>query len=100
MSAQHNGKVFPVGKAPLTIGRAAGACEIVYQEGTPGVSGKHCTVYYDSGTGLFTLTDLNSSYGTYLSNGLKLTPHTPVNLKPGDSFYVGDKSNVLKLEVE
>ena len=100
MSAQHNGKVFPVGKAPLTIGRDSSNCQIVYNQSTPGISGKHCTIYYDSSTGLFTLTDLNSSYGTFLSNGLKLNPHTPVSLKPNDSFYVGDKANVLKVELE
>ena len=100
MSAQHNGKVFPVGKAPLTIGRDPSSCQIVYIKGTTGVSGKHCTIYFDSSTGLFTLTDLNSSFGTYLINGLKLNANTPVNLKPGDSFYVGDKANILKVEVE
>lgn len=99
MSAQHNGKTFPVGKAPVTIGRNSAGCEIVYKEGTPGVSGKHCTVCYDSGNGQFTVTDLGSSYGTFLSNGMKLTPNTPVNLKSGDSFYVGDKANILKVEV-
>lgn len=99
MSAQHNGKTFPVGKAPVTIGRNSAGCEIVYKEGTPGVSGRHCTVCYDSGNGQFTITDLGSSYGTFLSNGMKLTPNTPVNLKSGDSFYVGDKANTLKVEV-
>ena len=48
---------------------------------------------------MFTLTDLNSSYGTFLINGLKINANTPVNLKPGDSFYVGDKANILKVEV-
>ena len=100
MSAQHGAKAFPVGKAAVTIGRNAAECTIVFKEGTPGVSGKHCSVYYNSDTGIFTLTDLNSSYGTFLSNGMKLAANTPVNLKPGDSFYVGDKANVLKLEVE
>lgn len=99
MSAQHNGKLFPVGKAPVTIGRDPSCCQIVYDKGTTGVSGKHCTVYFDSGTGMFTLTDLNSSYGTFLINGLKINANTPVNLKPGDSFYVGDKANILKVEV-
>lgn len=100
MSAQHAGKAFPVGKAPVIIGRNAAECVVVFKEGTPGVSGKHCSVYYSSDTGVFTLTDLNSSYGTFLSNGMKLTANSPVNLRPGDSFYVGDKANVIKVEVE
>lgn len=100
MSAQHAGKAFPVGKAPVIIGRNAKECVVVYKEETPGVSGKHCSIYYRSDTGVFTLTDLNSSYGTFLSNGMKLTANSPVNLKSGDSFYVGDKANVIKVEVE
>ena len=100
MSAQHAGKTFPVGKAPVIIGRNPAECVIVFKEGTPGVSGRHCSVYYSSDTGMFTLTDLNSSFGTFLSNGMKLTANSPVNLKPGDSFYVGAKANVIKVEVE
>lgn len=100
MSAQHAGKAFPVGKAPVIIGRNTAECVIVFKEGTPGVSGKHCSVYYSSDAGLFTLTDLGSSYGTFLNNGMKLTANSPINLKPGDSFYVGDKANMIKVEVE
>lgn len=100
MSAQHAGKAVPVGKVPVMIGRNAAECVVVFKEGTPGVSSKHCTVSYNSDTGVFTLTDLNSSYGTFLSNGMKLTANSPINLKPGDSFYMGDRANVIKVEVE
>ena len=99
MSAQHNGQTFPVGNAPLMIGRDPTTCQIVFAKDTTGVSGKHCTVYVDAAAGSFTLTDIGSTYGTYLSNGLKLTPHTPVSIKPGDTFCVGDKANILKVEV-
>ncbi len=100
MSAQHNGKAFPVGKAPVTIGRNGSSCVIVFQEGTQGVSGIHCSVSYDSANDTFTLTDLGSTYGTFLINGQKLTANTPVILRSGDSFYVGDKANVCRVEVE
>lgn len=100
MSAQHNGAAFPVGKAPVTIGRNRASCVIIYQEGTQGVSGVHCSVSFDSATGSFTLTDLGSTYGTYLINGQKLNANAPVVLRSGDSFYVGDKSNVCRVEVE
>ncbi len=101
LSAQHSGKVFPVGKAPVTIGRDASSCVIVYQEGTPGVSRKHCTVSYVSETREFILTDLNSSYGTFiLTSGERLTANQPIKLKPGECFYVGDKGNVLSVELE
>lgn len=98
MSAQHGGKAFSVGSSPVIIGRNAADCTIVFKEGTPGVSGKHCSVYYNADTSVFTLTDLGSTYGTFLGNGMKLTANSPINLKPGDIFYVGEKTNVLKVE--
>lgn len=100
MSAQHNGAMFPVGKAPVTIGRNGASCVVVYQEGTQGVSGVHCSVSFDSASGLFTLTDLGSTFGTFLISGQKLTPNSPVALRAGDCFYVGDKANMCRVEVE
>ena len=100
-SVQHGGRTFPVGKAPVMIGRDPATCVIVYQEGTPGVSSKHCTVSFDSATGEFTLTDLKSSFGTILaSTGQKLPPNTPMKLRAGEKFYVGDKANIISLELE
>lgn len=98
MSSQHGGRAFPVGKSPVVIGRNAAECAIVFQEGTRGVSGKHCSVSYDSDTNVFTLTDLGSTYGTFLGSGMKLTANSPINIKPGDIFYIGEKANVFKVE--
>ena len=99
MSAQHNGRIQPLGPAPITIGRDASSCQIVFAKDTKGVSGRHCQVAFDPASGTFTLTDIGSSYGTFLGNGLKLTPNSPVKLKAGDTFYLGDKANYLKVEV-
>lgn len=100
MSSQHGGKAFPVGNSPIVIGRNIKECTIVFQEGTRGVSGKHCSIYYDSNINVFILTDLGSTYGTFLGSGLKLTANSPIQLKPGDLFYIGEKTNVFKVEVE
>ncbi len=99
-SPQHAGKVFYITDEPAIIGRNPADCAIVYAAGTPGVSGRHCNISYDGLLEQFTLTDVGSSFGTFLSNGTKLTPNVPVKLNAGDSFYVGDKANVLTLEVE
>lgn len=98
MSAQHNGKTFPVGKAPVVIGRDPSKCVIIFKEGTKGVSGVHCSVSYDSETDMFTITDLGSTYGTYLIGGQQVLAKTSLNLRSGDSFYVGDKANVCRVE--
>lgn len=99
LSAQHNGAVFSV-KGQILIGRDPGACAIVFKEGTPGVSGSHCSLKYNEPSNDFILTDLGSTYGTFLSNGQKLPPHTPYHLSAGDSFYLGENINVLRVELQ
>ena len=63
------------------------------------MSRKHCCIRYDASAEAFVLTDLRSTYGTYLNNGRKLEPDKLYNLKPGDSFYAGDKANMFSVEL-
>lgn len=73
----------------VRIGRDPGSNDLVYPDGTPGISGRHCVVTLSGGQ--VTLTDLGSSYGTFLSGGQKLTPNQPVTLRAGGSFYLGSE---------
>lgn len=41
----------------------------------------------------FLLTDLGSSYGTFLGNGQKLTANVAEKLYAGDTFYLCDTNN-------
>lgn len=99
LAAQHNGMTLAVGNTPILIGRDPANCKLIYVEGTVGVSGRHCSVAYDASTGDFILTDLRSTYGTFLSTGQKLNANVPYRVKPGESFYVGDKQNMIRLEL-
>ena len=99
LSTQHGGSTFPVGNTPVMIGRDASSCAIVFREGTAGVSGRHCQVAFDAASNSFVVTDLRSSYGTFLMNGTRLPANAPYKLQPGDSFYVGDKQNVIRTEL-
>ena len=98
MSAQHGGMTVALHEAPVLIGRDPAACKVVFREGTDGVSGKHCSVAYDAAKDEFVLTDLRSTYGTFLSSGQKLNANVPYRLRPGESFYVGDKANSFRVE--
>ena len=73
----------------VRIGRDPGGNDLVYPDGTPGISGRHCVVALSGGQ--VTLTDLGSSYGTFLSGGKRLTPNQPVTLRMGDRFYLGSE---------
>lgn len=99
LSAQHNGMSYSIGTAPILIGRDAANCTIAYREGTPGVSGRHCSIGWNPDTEEFLITDLRSTYGTFLVNGQKLEPNVPYRCRAGESFYVGDKANALRVEV-
>ena len=84
----------------ILIGRSSSDCALVFQEGTPGVSGRHCSLSFDPASGEFILTDMRSTYGTYLQSGQKLTAGVPVRLRAGDSFYLGERTNMLRVELE
>ncbi|MBR5421892.1 MAG: trypsin-like peptidase domain-containing protein [Lachnospiraceae bacterium] len=99
MSAQHNGMTIALSSAPVMIGRDPATCKLVYKEGTAGVSGRHCQIAFDQASGDFLITDLRSTYGTFLMNGQKLNANVPYHLKSGESFYVGDPANVIKVEL-
>ncbi len=79
----------------LRIGRNPNS-DLVYSAGTPGISTSHCTVQPQQDCIL--LTDLGSTYGTFLGNGTKLTPHQSVSLRSGDVFYLGHKQQMFKID--
>ena len=87
-----SGRVFAV-KESVVIGRNSDSCNIEYPEGTPGISSVHCRVALVNGA--LNLYDLNSSYGTYLENGVKLEPNRPYPLHEGDSFYLAKRENTF-----
>lgn len=99
LSAQHRGMRVEVKDNQILIGRSKADCAITFQEGTPGISSRHCSVSFDKATGDFILTDLRSSYGTYLENGQKLTPGVAYKLRSGDKFYLGEADNLLCVEL-
>ena len=100
MSPQHGGMIVQLHGQPVQLGRDPAVCRLSYQDGTPGVSGRHCQVYFDEGEGLFVVTDLNSTYGTFLANGQRIAPDTPVKLPPKSSFYLGESGNTVYVDLE
>lgn len=99
LAAQHNGLAVVVKDTPVLIGRDPNGCKVVYAEGTAGVSGRHCSVSFDAAAGEFVITDLRSTYGTFLMNGQKLNANSPYRIKPGSEFYVGDRANAIRVEL-
>ena len=101
LSPQHGGLVVQLHhQQPVQIGRDNATCRLVYQDGTPGVSSRHCQVYFDEREGVFVVTDLNSTYGTFLAGGQRIPPETPTKLPPKSSFYLGEVDNTVYVDLE
>ena len=70
----------------MILGRNNELCNVIFPE-TPGVSGKHCAVWYKHGK-IF-LQDLGSKHGTYILPGTRLQSNQSIEVKVGDGFYLG-----------
>lgn len=99
VSPEHGGRKVAVDGRQIQLGRDPASCQIAFREGTPGVSRHHCQISWDMSRGEFILTDMKSTYGTYLNNGQKLNPGVSYYLRPGDSFYLGDRANEIRTEL-
>lgn len=81
------GQRFMIRKnTPMILGRNNELCNVIFPE-TPGVSGKHCAVWYKHGK-IF-LQDLGSKHGTYILPGTRLQSNQSIEVKVGDGFYLG-----------
>lgn len=98
--AQANyGLSVAVGAQPVLIGRN-NVCALRFPANTPGISGSHCSVQWDPAAQSFIVTDLNSTYGSYLMSGQRMQPNMPYRLRAGDRFYLGEQGNVISLNME
>ena len=80
----------------LRIGRNPAENDLIYPSTTPGISGRHCRLFFEDNK--LYLEDAGSSYGTYI-NGVKLQPGQRWELKAGDSFYLVEPANSFRIEV-
>lgn len=79
----------------ILLGRDESQCGVVFPTDTPGVSGRHCAVWFENGT--VYLKDLGSSHGTFLSPGSRLAAQQTVRLMPGNVFFLGSQEQSFVL---
>ena len=80
----------------IVIGRNPQNCQIVFSPSAKGVSGVHCKVHVSNGN-IF-VTDMNSTNGTFLEDGTRLSPGVAVQLRSEQKFYLGNRQNVFGVE--
>lgn len=89
------GKTFPI-HGKIVIGRDPASAQIVFPPKTPGISAKHCLVQ-DLAQGAV-VTDLGSTYGTYLENGTRLEVNQPYTILTGEAFFLATKDNGFRVK--
>lgn len=90
VSGYFAGSEFPM-QDKVILGRNPNACNIIFPDGTKGVSKIHCQLYFDKNHGTITVIDLGSTYGTLAGNH-KLSKDQSTALCDGDSFIIGDNN--------
>lgn len=73
----------------LILGRNPEASNVVFPGDARGVSGRHCSVWYENGS--IRLKDLGSTHGTFLEPGQRLAGEQTVTLVEGQSFWLGSE---------
>ena len=86
-----------IGKGAVRVGREGANCQMVFPTGTPGVSKEHCEFRCNGDK--ITVTDLNSSYGTFISNGKRLHSGATAELAAGDYVLVGSEKVILSAKL-
>ena len=79
----------------VTIG-CGGQNSLAMPEGTAGVSHRHCMLTAGS-DGEVQLTDLGSTYGTFVGSGQRLNANSPITLHQGDTFWLGSKEQMFRI---
>lgn len=91
------GMTYNICDAGLVIGRDSLGCQVVIPSSQTKISRIHCYVTYNSISGMFVLSDRNSTHGTFLANGRRISHTHPVALKSGDRFYLATPENTFEL---
>lgn len=81
----------------LKFGRSP-QCDVVFPQNTPGISGLHCELAIEDGRVI--LRDMQSTYGTYLTKGVKMEPRINYYLSLGDEFTLAEGGQTFRLEKE
>lgn len=94
LSGPLKGQRYVIGAGGLMFGRE-NDCQVRFPAQTPGISRHHCCIQWQNGTPV--LTDLGSSYGTFLGDGRQLMPNNPVQLMSGTRFQLGNNGYLFQV---
>ncbi len=91
----YEGAVFPL-DGDIVFGRGTDGTDIVYPADTPGISRRHCMIRVMD-DGQLVIKDLESSAGTFLADGTRLSANVSYRIKRGECFYLASKREIYKV---
>lgn len=87
----YDGVFFPLTDKKVILGRNPASCNIIFPEGTIGVSRIHCEITLDASNNQVHLKDLGSSQGTF-TKVCRLYKDQETVLSAGESFTIGENN--------
>ena len=91
------GMVYQIGDNGLIMGRDSVSCQVVIPDSQAKVSRTHCYVTFNPMSGMFIINDRNSTHGTFLANGSRISYAQPAALKSGGRFYLATPENTFEV---
>lgn len=91
------GMIYQFNDRGLIMGRDNISCQVVIPDSQAKVSRIHCYVTFNPMSGMFVLNDRNSTHGTFLANGRRVTYAQPAALNSGDRFYLATPENTFEV---
>lgn len=91
------GMIYQVGEKGLIIGRDSISCQVVVPASQEKVSRIHCFVTFNAMSGMFVVNDRNSTHGTFLADGRRISYSQPMALRSGDRFYLATPENTFEV---
>lgn len=97
VSGQYDGYSFPIeGGTQIVIGKDPAVCNIIIDPKYQTVSRKHCSVFFDSQSNQYKVTDFSSN-GTFVEGGVRIASKVPTVLNPGTVINIGNTDNLFRL---
>ena len=96
LAGSMQGQTVPISGQGLIFGRDHD-CAIRFPADSAGISRHHCALRWQDGELL--LTDLGSTYGTFLADGRKLPPQCPARMTAGTVFFLGSQANLFQIVI-
>lgn len=97
LAGEYKGTVVPLRDSACVLGRDPSLTNLVFPETCTRISKRHCQLRVDPGGVRVYLEDLWSANGTFLGNGTRIPSGHPVELHPGDRFYLADHSQLFSI---